>query len=342
MENMAIFANTLIKSLAIFISFLLIIVVTTSFLSLLNNQNKSDFVFTSGNKNSTNIIAIIELNGVIINNNTKLNGLTNSFVISPNEVKKYLEELNNISPKVIIFAINSPGGTVSASKHLYEVINKFKKNNNAEIFFHSDELLASGGYWAATSADKIYANYGSIIGSIGVKGPDWFFYDQPYSISTGIFGNRVETKKNIKKFSNTAGNSKDLFNPFREPSVVELKHLQNMVDEIYNEFVRVVSSARKIETDTIIKDIGALIYTAGQAKNINLIDAQINLSNLIAKTIQDREFIEYKIIKKFNDNSLIEEIFSGNLFKSNISLNYNCISLRNSISTILSYESIGC
>ena len=117
--------------------------------------------------------------------------------------------MKELSPEVIILSINSPGGTVSASKNFYETIKNFKKKNNAEVVFYTNELLASGAYWAASSGDKIYANYGSIIGSIGVKGPDWFFYDQPKSISSGIFGNKIETKKPIKVFTNTAGKSKD-------------------------------------------------------------------------------------------------------------------------------------
>ena len=55
-------------------------------------------------------------------------------------------------------------------------------------------MLASGGYWASLSGEKIYANYGSIIGSIGVKGPDWFFYNKPKLISSGFLGQTIEVK----------------------------------------------------------------------------------------------------------------------------------------------------
>ena len=71
-----------------------------------------------------------------------------------------------------------------------------------------------------------------------LKGPDWFFYDKPKSISTGIFGNTIETENGIKVFSNKAGKSKDIFNPFRNQLKQELKHLQNMVNEIYSDFIQ--------------------------------------------------------------------------------------------------------
>ncbi len=340
---MAIFWNIFLKIFAIFISITVIIILITQILSFIDNQDKNDFLYFSGDKNSTNTIAVIELNGLIIDDNKEFSGLTNQFIISPSEVKNYLNNLKIISPKVIIFSINSPGGTVSASKNLYDIIKKYKKNNSIDILFHTNEMLASGGYWVSTSGDEIYANYGSIIGSIGVRGPDWFFYDKPKSISTGIFGNNIETEKGVKVFSSKAGKSKDLFNPFRAPTNLELDHLQNMVNIIYDDFVRIVSNERKIEIETIENEIGALIYTAKKANNLNLIDGELNIEDLINKIIKEKKFTDYKILKKhYQKNSLLKEILIGSLYKLDENLKFKCINLRSSISAILSYESIGC
>jgi len=223
---MAIFLNIFIKTLAIFISIITIILISSLLLIFIEERNDK-FTYLYGEENSNNIIAIIELNGVIIEKKYQLSNLTNQFIISPTEINNHLIRLNELSPEIIIFSINSPGGTVSASKKLYDIIKNYKKNNNVEILFHTNELLASGGYWAATSADAIYASYGSIIGSIGVRGPDWFFYDKPTKISTGIFGNTIETENEIKVFSNVAGKSKDILNPFRKPSQNELDLFKN-------------------------------------------------------------------------------------------------------------------
>jgi len=312
-------------------------------INFLNDHNKNEFIFLYGDKNSNNTISIIELNGLIIEKNRELSELTNSFIISPQDIRKYLKDLKNISPNVIIFSINSPGGTVSASKNFYDIVRDFKKDNDVEILFHTNELLASGGYWASSSADKIYANYGSIIGSIGVKGPDWFFYDQPKSISTGIFGNKIETKESIKIYSSKAGKSKDIFNPFRRPTDYELAHLQKMVDEIYDDFIRVISKERKIEAKTLTNDIGALIYTSEKAVNLNLIDGELSLDNLINKIIKENNFKNYKVIKRFiQKNSLFREILTGIYYKSNLNIKFECLQLRSSISAILSYQSTGC
>ena len=340
---MAIFWNIFFKTLSIFLSISIIIMILTLLVTTFNNKNTSDFVFISGDKESPNSIVVIELNGLIINNNNQFSELINPFIISPPMVKKYLDDLKKIDPKVIIFSMNSPGGTVSASKNLYDIIKKFKKENNTEILFHTNELLASGGYWVSTSGDKIYANYGSIIGSIGVKGPDWFFYDKPISFSTGLFSNRIETKNGIKIFSNIAGKSKDIFNSFREPTDYEINELQNMVNEIYDDFVRIISKERKIETNTIINDIGALIYTTKKAKKIHLIDGEISIDNLIKKIINNNNYNTYKILKKYNKkNSLIKEILQNTFKKSDMTLNIECLTLRSSISAIMNYKTTGC
>ena len=340
---MTIFWNVYLKTSAIFISVASIFIIFSLLFNFLNNRNDNSFLFVSGDKNSNNLIAVIELNGIIIEKNREFTELRNSFIISPSEIKYDLENLNKISPKIIIFSLNSPGGTVSASKSIYDIIKTYKKNNDVKILFHTNQLLASGGYWISTSGDSIYANYGSIIGSIGAKGPDWFFYDQPKSISTGIFGNTIETKESIKIFSSKAGKSKDIYNPFRKPTNEELDHLQIMVNEVYDDFVRVVSKERKIESDIIINNIGALIYTSKKATKLYLIDGELSLDDLIKKTIKENEFENYKLIKKFNKkNSLFKEILNSKLYKSEVNLNFECLTLRSSLSVILSYQSTGC
>ena len=337
---MAIFYNVFIKTIAIFISILFIIILS-SLLIILIEKNDNSHIFISGNENSDNVIAIIELNGLIIEENSEFSNLTNPFIISPKKVSRILDNLKEISPKIIIFSINSPGGTVSASNNLYDVIKEFKKNN-VEILVHTNELLASGGYWVAISADEIYASYGSIIGSIGVKGPDWFFYDKPKKISTGIFGNSIETEKSIKVFSSKAGKYKDIFNPFREPTKDELDHLQSMVDEIYDNFVRIVSKERKIEDNTIINEIGALIYTAKKAAQLHLINGELNITQLINFKIKKRGFDNYKVIKIPYSKNSFQKFITGSFKNNKSNIQSECLSLRSSISAILSYESIGC
>jgi ClpP class serine protease len=176
-----------------------------------------------------------------------------------------------------------------------------------------------------------------------VKGPDWFYYDKPKTLSTGIFGNRIETENGIKVFSNTAGESKDIFNPFRKPTLNELEHLQNMVNKIYSDFIRIVSKERKIETNLLKEEIGALIFNSKQASELNLIDDELNLEQLINKIIKDKNLENYKVIKLINTkNSLVRQILTSNTDKKNHNMIFECLSLRSSMTAILSFESTGC
>ena len=116
-----------------------------------------------------------------------------------------------------------------------------------------------------------------------------------------------------------------------------------MVDEIYEDFVRVVSKERKIEKNTIINDVGALIYTSKKAIKLHLIDDEISLKNLINNIIKEKIFENYKIIKINNQkNSILRKILINNYFSGSDDIKNECLSLRSSISSILSYQSIGC
>ena len=113
---MAIFFNILIKTFSIFFSIIFILTVIFS-IFYFNSDFEGKFSYFSGDKNSQNKIAILETSGIIIENDG-LSNLTSPFIISPQSIKENLDELNKIDPKAIIFSINSPGGTVSASKKL--------------------------------------------------------------------------------------------------------------------------------------------------------------------------------------------------------------------------------
>ncbi len=263
---------------------------------------------TDGVESSNNIIAKINLNGPIFNNNSNFLGNNLYDYINPAQVKSYLEELKQLKINTLIININTPGGTVSATAELEQIIYKFKADTNTKVYFFTKEILASGGSWVATTGDKIFASYGSIIGSIGVSGPSWFYYNTPLSLSSGVFGQSIETKDGIEVFSQNAGEGKDLFNPYRRPKNDEIEHLQNIVNDVYNDFTAKVSKSRKIEISNIKNDIGALIYNSNQAKNNFLIDDILSYEKLLELIIKENEFDDYKIY----ENKIVNS-FLGNL-----------------------------
>ncbi len=303
-----IFFSVFFRTLGFLSALLIFIIIINLVLNFSNELEKKQFVMTEGIPSSNNIIANINLNGPIFNNNNNVLGNNFYDYINPSQVKSYLEELKELQIKALIININSPGGTVSATAELEQIIYEFKKHNNIKVYFFTKEILASGGYWVATTADKIFASYGSIIGSIGVSGPSWFYYNSPTSLSSGVFGQTIETKEGIEVFNQNAGEGKDLFNPFRRPKSDEIKHLQDIVDDVYNDFITKVSKNRKIEISNIKNNIGALIYSSNQAKNNFLIDDILNYERLIKLIIKENEFEDYKIYENKVSNSIFENL----------------------------------
>ena len=332
-----IFFSVFFRTLGFLSALLIFIIIINLLLNFSNELEKKHFVITEGISSSNNIIANINLNGPIFNNNSNVLGNNLYDYINPSQVKSYLEELKELEIKALIININSPGGTVSATAELEQIIHEFKKNTNTKVYFYTKEILASGGYWVATTADKIFASYGSIIGSIGVSGPSWFYYNTPTSLSSGIFGQTIETKKGIEVFNQNAGEGKDLFNPFRRPKSDEIKHLQNIVDDVYNDFITKVSKSRKIEISNLKNDIGALIYSSNQAKNNFLIDEILNYETLIKLIIKENKFEDYKIYENKIGNSTLLNLLVNYKDQTNdkYSLENICRNLETSISVVI-------
>tara|TARA_Y100001970_G_scaffold186228_1_gene226485 strand:+ start:1622 stop:2659 length:1038 start_codon:yes stop_codon:yes gene_type:complete len=322
---------------------LLILAGITKFSSVSEEGLKYNLI--EGELDAENQIAILELKGPIFNTNNN-NNFFSFNAISPKKIRKIFSNLSILKPDVLLIKINSPGGTVSASNEVYQIIKKFNNANDTKIYFIAKEILASGAYWVAQSGDRIYANYGTLIGSIGVRSPDWIYFDNPISISTGIIGQSIETKNGIKVFSQSAGDSKDIFNPFRKPTNKELEHLKNLSEEIYNDFLNLISKNRKIEKNILRDEIGALIFNTKAAQNNFLIDKTINIDELINLIILDNNFKNYKVIEILYDNLSFFQNFIYTLLidfenipvtKSNL-----CESIKTQFTSILPYYSYSC
>ena len=195
------FFNAFTKILGFLTAILIFIIIIGLIISLINRtNNNSSFIYLKGDSSSTNKIAVLNINGPIISepaNFYRFAGMGNFDAIYPTLIESYLTDLQKEKVLGLIVSINSPGGSVSASHTIYNLFNQFKIKNNIPLYFYSTDMLTSGAYWVSLSANKIFTNYGALIGSIGVKGPDWIYYNSPTSLSTGLLGNAVESPKGI-------------------------------------------------------------------------------------------------------------------------------------------------
>ncbi len=233
--------------------------------------------YVYGKDESDNKILAIPITGVIYGDAGMDGDFSDIFGNSANTygyaIKKVLREAaDDDSIKAVVLLINSPGGTIYGSQAIADGLMSYKEKTKKPVYAHVSGLAASGSYWAAVGADKIYADVGSSIGSIGVINGGFMYYNNPIALDGGLLGEGVTTKDGIESTYITSGKGKDLGNPFRRPTEEELKVMQDGADNNYSVFVKRVSSRRGIDESEIRNVIGAYIYDNDIAVARKLID----------------------------------------------------------------------
>ncbi|MCU0822814.1 MAG: signal peptide peptidase SppA [Spirochaetes bacterium] len=171
--------------------------------------------------------------------------------------------------KAIVVRINSPGGTVAATQELFAKLIEIRKKNVVLVASMGD-LAASGGYYAASACNYIFANHGTITGSIGVKisGPN----------IKGLF-DKLGIKMNVIK----SGRYKDLLAEYRDMSPEEREIIQEMIDSSYNQFVKDVSLGRNIAMSEIMPYADGRIVDGDTAVKYKLVDGIGTYETAISK-----------------------------------------------------------
>ena len=186
-------------------------------------------------------VGVIELNGVIQDSRKTLARL------------EKFEEDDQI--KAVVLRLNSPGGSVAPSQEIYEAVKHYKK----PLVVSMGSTAASGAYYIACGAKKVFANPGTLTGSIGVimefanleKLYEWAKV-QRYAIKTGKF--------------------KDVGAEYRQMSPEEKNLLQTMVDDILSQFKHAVASGRKLSMEQVSAIADGRIFSGNQAKTLHLVD----------------------------------------------------------------------
>lgn len=161
------------------------------------------------------------------------------------------------SVRAVVLRINSPGGSAAASQEIYHEVRSLAEKK--PVVVSMADVAASGGYYIALPAKKIVANQGTMTGSIGVR----MSYLQYYELMDEI---------GVEGGSITSGPYKDIGSPWREMTQSERELLQEMIDNIYEQFVEHVAESRGIEVAEARKLADGRIYTGEQALEAGLID----------------------------------------------------------------------
>ena len=213
------------------------------------------------------VIPVIRLTGVIAASGSPLRrGL------SLEAVEPLLKKAFTMSrAKAVALVINSPGGSPVQSALIGARIRQLSDKHQLPVLAFCEDVAASGGYWLAASANEIYANSASIIGSIGV-------------VSAGFGFPEAISKLGIERRVYTSGKSKSMLDPFTEEKADDVAHLKALQAEVHEQFIAYVESRRggKLAGDRDMLFSGAF-WTGERAVDLGLID-QIGDMHTVLKT----------------------------------------------------------
>jgi protease-4 len=271
----------------------LILFVGFSLVVFLVSQTDTDMSFASlGNK-----VALIDITGVIE---------------KPDDVIRQLKKYEDDSSiKALVLRIDSPGGGVAASQEIFDQLMKFKEKHKY-IVVSMGAVAASGGYYVACAADTIFADPGTLTGSIGV------IFSYP------VLENLLD-KVGIKMQVVKSGKLKDVGNFAREPSPEDIAMLQSVIDDTYDQFVSVVAVGRHLEIGYVKSLADGSVFTGRQAREKGLVDKLGTLEDAISKAGEMSDLgSNPRIIKERRINHTILDDLIGKLgldqVKSNIHL----------------------
>ncbi len=206
-----------------------------------------------------NRIAVVEVDGVIYSGKTRRNMLYGSKGTGSEDIERILNAASkDFTVRGVILRVNSPGGSIVASEEIYQALEKVKKAGKL-VYVSMGNVAASGGYFISMNADKIYANLGTLTGSIGVISQ--FQNKEGLHDMLGIERDIVKTGQYMDLFSENKGISQD-----------EIKLVKAHQNESYAFFTKRVMDNRKL-TAAEIKDIAqGQVFTGEQALKFKLID----------------------------------------------------------------------
>ena len=232
------------------------------------------YAYVSGKTTSPNKLLVLRIDGVILG--TPPRDLSTALFVPQATygyvVRKVLEDAAADSTiKGVMLHMQTPGGTIFGARAIHEGVLAFRQSKKPLVAW-VEGLSASGGVMAMVGADKIYADHGSFIGSIGVIGPSWQFFTKPLATDGGLLGGGIVTQNGIEQVVISAGKGKDLGNPFRRATPEEIKVLQDGVNTEYAAFVAHVATHRGMQEQVIRDEMGAQIFGNAQAEAFRLID----------------------------------------------------------------------
>lgn len=202
-------------------------------------------------------VAVVEIRGLITE--------------SRSVIDRIIKFKKDKTVKAIVLRIETPGGAVGPSQEIYREVRK--AGQVKKVVASMGAVAASGGYYVSSAAHKIFANPGTITGSIGV---------------VAEFSNIEEILKKVglKTVTIKSGDFKDIGSPLREMTSEEHQLIKGIIDGVHKQFIRAVAEGRNLPIEAVEKIADGRILTGEQAKELGLIDQLGNLQDAITLASQ--------------------------------------------------------
>jgi protease-4 len=220
--------------------FLFVLAVFTLVFIALHASGREAGIHAFGEK-----IGVVDLDGVIVDPSQVVD-----------DIRRFADD---DSIKAIIIHVNSPGGGVAASEEIYREVKRVRDEKHKRIVASIETVGASGAYYVSSATNKIYADNGSVVGSIGVIA-EWVNY--------GDLMRWAKLKPEVLK----VGQFKDTGDPTRELTPAERQYMQGLIDNMYGQFVQAVADGRHAKASDIKSIADGRVWTGEQAMGLHLID----------------------------------------------------------------------
>ncbi len=247
-------------------------------------------------------VALLWDNGISLGQKVAIVYIEGPIITSEDIIDELKEYEDDASVKALVLRVNSPGGGVAPSQEIFRVVRRIAQQKHVVTSMGS--LAASGGYYISAPSTSILANPGTLTGSIGVimEIPNVESLMDKVGISTQV----------IK-----SGEMKDMGSAFRKMSEKDRKVLQEIIDEVYEQFVIDVAESRGMTVDEVREIADGRILTGSQALKAGLVDEMGGLDDAIdlAASLAGIEG-EPDIVTKKEDRgllSLLKGAISGNI-----------------------------
>ncbi len=246
-----------------FIGYLLVIL-----FAVIGGKGSAEKSLTSANK----ITAVVDIKGVI------LDGAEAS---AENILPSLKDAFENSKTQAVLLRINSPGGSPVQAGIINDEIRRLKAlHKDIPVYAVVADMCASGGYYIAVAADKIFADKASIVGSIGVR-----------MDSFGLTG--LMEKLGVERRLHTAGANKGMLDPFLPEKPEQVQFLQSMLDGTHQQFIKVVKDGRGNRLKETPEMFSGLFWTGEEALKLGLIDGLANDTYVAREIVKAEDMVNF-------------------------------------------------